>query len=128
MEKRKLVRRKVNYYLPVTDPTSSKVLGVVMDISPEGFKLDSGERTQIGEVRRFYIHLPDEIAPHSARVFTGRSRWCRPDYIDPASFTVGYEFVNISENNARFFQRLFETYGTKSNQTAEYNAADYYWR
>jgi hypothetical protein len=128
MEKRKWVRRKVYYYLPVTDPATSRMLGVVMDLSPEGFKLDSVEKTLVGEVKRFYIDLPDEIAPQPARVFTGRSRWCHPDYIDPTSFTVGYEFLNISDENAAFFQRLFETYGTKSSESQDYNASDYFWK
>jgi hypothetical protein len=128
IEKRKLVRRKVYYYLPVTEPGTSRVLGVVMDISPEGFKLDSEAKVLMGEVRRFYIHLPDEIAPQAARLFTGRSRWCHPDYVDPFSFTIGYEFLNISEDNAAFFQRLFDTYGTKSTEGGEYNAPDYFWK
>ncbi len=128
MEKRKLARRKVSYYLPVTDPSSSKVLGVVMDISPQGFKLDSGDKSLVGEVKRFHINLPDEIAPQPGRTFIGRSRWCHPDQLDPSSFTVGYEFLNISEDNATFFQRVFETYGTKSSENREYNASDYFWK
>ncbi len=126
IEKRRMERRKVSYYLPVTEPGSSKLLGVVMDISPSGFKLDSDEKIPVGMVKRFFINLPDEVAPQSARTFTGRSRWCHPDSYDPSSFTVGYEFLNASQDNVRFFMRLYEDYGTRENR--DYNRADYYWK
>ncbi len=127
-EKRKLQRRKVFYYLPVTEPGTTRVVGVVMDISQKGFKLDSGENTPVGQVRRFYINLPNEIAPSNARTFTGCSRWCHPDHFDPSSFTVGYEFVNVSQDNANFFQRLFDTYGAQASTGREYNSSDYFWK
>lgn len=126
MDKRKMERRKVSYYLPVTEPGSKRVLGVVMDISLNGFKLDTGEKIPVGTVKRFYIDLPDEFAPISARMFTGRSRWCHPDYYDPSSFTVGYEFLNVSQDNATFFERLYEDYGSAEDK--DFNRSDYYWK
>ncbi len=127
-EKRKTERRRVSYYLPVTEPGSTRLLGVVMDISPKGFRLDTGEKIPVGQIKRFFIHMPDEVAPRSARTFHGCSRWCRQDDIDSASFTVGYEFVYVSQDNARFFQRLFEEYGSSSGESRESNSADYIWR
>jgi hypothetical protein len=59
--------------------------------------------------------------------FSGRSRWCRRDYVDPSSYNVGYEFVNVSQINAQVFQRLFEKYGSQNN-TGIRNNDDYMWR
>jgi len=127
-DKRKADRRSVSYYLPVTEPGTGRLLGVVIDISLKGFKLDGQEKTPLGQVKRFYINLPDDIAPQSARTFTARSKWCRPDKIDPSSFVVGYEFINISPENALFFQRVFEMYGAQKSASRSKDSDDYLWK
>jgi hypothetical protein len=127
MEKRQAERRKVSYYLPLTEPGGTRQVGVVMDISLRGFRMDSGEKIPIGQVRRFHINLPDDVAPQSARTLTGCSRWCHPDTLDPSSYTVGYEFVNVSQDNSMFIKRLFESYGTSSGLRREFES-DYIWR
>jgi len=127
-EKRRMERRKVTYYLPVTEPGSSRLVGVVVDITPRGFKLDTGEKTPVGQVRRFVINLSDEVAPPSARIFLGCSRWCRADFMDSSSYKVGYEFINVTQDNAKFFTRLYEDYGAKTGQSREYDSSDYIWK
>ncbi len=126
--KRKADRRKISYYVPVSEPGTKKFLGVVLDISSKGFKLDGQPKTPDGAVRRFYINLLDDLAPESARTFTARSKWCRPDRFDPTSFVVGYEFINISEENAAFFQQLFEAYGSQKTGGREKDNDDYIWK
>ncbi len=127
-EKRKMERRKVSYYLPVTEPGTTKPLGVVIDISLTGFELETNEQTPVGQVKHFYINLPEEVAPKAARTFGGRCRWCRQDDFDPSSFTVGYEFVTVSQANAAFFKRLFEEYGVQADKAKSYNRDDYFWK
>ncbi len=126
--KRKADRRNVAYYLAVTEPGTNKFLGVVLDISSKGFKLDGQAKTPDGTVRRFYINLPDDIASQSARTFTARSKWCRPDKIDPSSYVVGYEFINISPENAAFFQQIFEAYGAQKSAGRDRGSDDYIWK
>jgi hypothetical protein len=127
VEKRRLERRNVTYYITVNEAGTPRILGVIMDISPGGFRLDSREQIPEGIIRNFYIDLPNDEAPKSARMFTGRSKWCQPDYIDPTSYNVGYEFINISKGNAVFFQRFYEQYGSKSGD-GKRNNNDYLWR
>jgi hypothetical protein len=127
-EKRRKVRRKVSYYIPVAEAGTSRLLGVLMDISPGGFRIDSREQVPSGNVNNFYIDLPNDIAPRPDRMFTGRSRWCRHDQIDPSIYYVGYEFVNVSDGNAAFFQRLYEKYGSQSADSRRNTDDDYLWK
>ena len=126
-EKRKLERRNVTYYIKVNEAGTARILGVIMDISPGGFRLDSREQIPEGIVKNFSIDLPNDVAPQSARMFSGRSKWCRPDYIDPTTYNVGYEFINISKSNAVLLQRIYENYGSKSGQNNR-NSNDYLWK
>jgi hypothetical protein len=126
-EKRKAERRKVTYYIPVTEYKTRRVVGVLMDIGSKGIRLDSTDKVAIGQVRQFFIDLPNEFAQESARIFTGSCRWCIPDEIDPTSCVAGYEFVNPSRDNAAFFQRIFDTYSVKSNRS-QFDNSDYMWK
>jgi hypothetical protein len=127
-EKRRIERRNVSYYIPVTEAGTARLVGVIMDISLGGFKLDSPEQIPKGRVNNFHIDLPKDIAPQSALIFTGRSKWCRPDYIDPSTYNVGYEFLNISQANAQVFQQIFEKYGSQPGDGRRNNSDDYMWR
>jgi len=126
-EKRRIQRRNVTYYINLNEAGTSRTLGVLMDISPGGFRLDSRDQIPEGIVRNFCVDLPNNVAPQSARTFTGRSKWCRPDYIDPTTYNVGFEFINISKGNAGLFQQIYENYGSKSGDSKR-NNNDYLWR
>ena len=127
-EKRKAERRKVTYYIPVTEYGKSKTVGVVMDISSKGFRLDSGDKVAIGQARQLYIDLPNNFAPFSARIFTAVCRWTAPDELDPTSNIVGYEFVNLSRENVAFLQKVFDTYSTQPDQNHQFDNSDYLWK
>ena len=127
-EKRKIERRTVSYYIPVTEAGTPRLVGVILDISLGGFKIDSREQIPSGRIKNFYIDLPNDIAPESARIITGRSKWCHPDYIDPNSYNVGYEFVNMSKANEIALQRIFENFGSKPGDSSRNNNNNYLWK
>ena len=124
-EKRKIARRNVSYYIPVIEADTTRLVGVILDISLGGLKIDSREPIPSGRIKEFYINLPNDIAPQSAGVFTGRSKWCSPDYIDPSTYYVGYEFVNVSQDNALLFQNIFEKFGSKPDAGRRNNDGNY---
>jgi hypothetical protein len=126
-EKRKAERRKVTYYIPVTEYKTQHMVGVLMDISSKGFRMDSSDKTAIGQVRQFYIDLPENFAHQSARIFSGACRWCIPDEIDPTSCVVGYEFVNPTKENMAFFQLVFDTYSVQTSRS-QFDNSDYMWK
>lgn len=126
-DKRKLDRREFTYYMPVTEDTSKRLLGYLSDISTGGFKLDCSKQVPIGQDFRLHIELTPEIADKTSIIFIARSKWCHPDYIDPTSYNVGFEIINMSPDDMMIFQRMFERYGTQ-NSSRKRSSDDYMWR
>lgn len=124
-EQRKKERKNLSYYLPVSDVDSTKQIGILVDISPEGFKLDSPEPIPDGQVCHFRLYLTNAISTQDSLVFSGRSKWCRPDYINPSTYNVGFELVDMSPEDAQLFQNLFEKYGSKPQV---FNSHKYPWK
>lgn len=124
--KRKLSRRNFTYYMQVLDDTTKQTLGYLSDISTGGFKLDCDKRLPTGQDFRLVIQLNSEIADKTSMTFIARSKWCHPDHIDPTSFNVGFEIMNMAPSDMVIFQRIFEKYGTESATRGK--SDDYLWR
>lgn len=126
--KRKLSRRDFTYYMQVTDDITKQLIGYLSDISTGGFKLDCDKRIATGQDFRLSIQLTSEIADKTSMVFIARSKWCRPDHIDPTSFNVGFEIVNMAPSDMQIFQRMFEKYGSQNAAQKKGSPDDYLWR
>ena len=125
--KRKINRRDFTYYMQVTDDLTKQLIGYLSDISTGGFKLDSQKEIRPGQDFRLHIDLTAEIADKTSMVFIARSKWCRRDHVDPNTFNVGFEIINISPSDMDIFQRMFEKYGSQ-NTTRSKSSDDYMWR
>lgn len=127
-DKRKLNRREFTYYMQVLDDATKQIVGYLSDISTGGFKLDCDQRLPVGHDFRLVIQLNSEIADKTSMTFIARSKWCRPDHIDPTSFNVGFEIVNMAPSDMVIFQRIFEKYGSQDATTRRGKSDDYLWR
>jgi hypothetical protein len=127
-DKRKIDRRDFTYYMQVKDEDTKQVIGYLSDISSGGFKLDCPKNIPPGTDFRMHIDLTSEIADKNSMVFIARSKWSKPDYVDPSTFNVGFELVNIAPGDMLIFQRMFEKYGTPATTSRRKNADDYLWR
>jgi hypothetical protein len=125
-DKRKINRRDFSYYMQVTNDITKEILGYLSDISTGGFKLDSQKAIAPGQDFRLHIELTPDIAEKNSMVFIARSKWCHPDHIDPTSFNVGFEIMNMSPGDMTIFQRMFDKYGSE-NKSRNRND-DYLWR
>ena len=126
-DKRRLNRRQFTYYMQVVDDTSKQILGYLSDISTGGFKLDCDHRIPVGQDFRLTIQLNNEIADKTSMTFIARAKWCHPDHIDPTSYNVGFEIINMAPSDNLIFQRMFEKYGSQQNSTRG-KSDDYLWR
>jgi PilZ domain-containing protein len=127
-DKRKLNRRQFTYYMQVLDDATKQIVGYLSDISTGGFKLDCDQRIPVGHDFRLTIQLNSEIADKTNMTFIARSKWCRPDHIDPTSFNVGFEIINMAPSDMVIFQRMFEKYGSQTNPNRTRSSDDYLWR
>jgi c-di-GMP-binding flagellar brake protein YcgR len=125
--KRKINRRDFTYYMQVTDDLTKQLLGYLSDISTGGFKLDSQKEIRPGQDFRLHIELTAEIADKTSMVFIARSKWCHRDHVDPNTFNVGFEIINISPSDMTIFQRMFEKYGSQNTIRGK-SSDDYMWR
>ena len=126
-EKRKLDRRDFTYYMQVTNDLTKEVLGYLSDISTGGFKLDSQKQINPGQDFRVHIELTPEIADKNIMVFIARSKWCNRDHIDPSTYNVGFEIINMDPGDRVIFQRMFDRYGT-ANRLKNKRSDDYLWK
>ena len=126
-ERRTMDRRNLLYYLQVTDATSTERVGIMVDISPGGFKLDSREPIPNGSINRLRVNITNDVASQASLVFAGRSKWCRPDHIEPSIYNVGFEVINLSPMDALIYQRVFEKYGSQTNAIGN-NKDNYLWK
>ena len=126
--KRKLNRREFTYYMQVTDDVTKQLIGYLSDISTGGFKLDCSKPLPTGQDYRLAVQLTAEIADKTSMVFIARAKWCHPDHIDPTSFNVGFEIINMAPNDMAIFQRMFEKYGTQNATQKKGSPDDHLWR
>ncbi len=126
-DKRKINRRNFTYYMQVTNDITKELLGYLSDISTGGFKLDSQNQIPPGQDFRLHIELTPDIADKNSMIFIARSRWCHRDHIDPNTFNVGFQIVNMAPGDLVIFQRMFDKYGTE-NRSSGKSADDYLWR
>ncbi|MCC6297962.1 MAG: PilZ domain-containing protein [Anaerolineales bacterium] len=127
-DKRKIDRRDFTYYMQVKDEGTKQVIGYLSDISSGGFKLDCPKDIQPGQDFRMHIDLTPDLSPEqNAMVFIARSKWVQHDHVDPSTFNVGFEIINISPSDMLIFQRMFERYGSEST-TRKKGSDDYLWR
>ena len=124
-ERRKLDRRTFSYYMRLMNENTGELVGHLADISTGGFKMESLKAIQPNTDFLFRIELSGEVANAPYMVFGARSKWCRPDPIDKSIYDVGFQITDITPANLEIFSRMFERYGSVSNNK---NNFDYLWR
>jgi c-di-GMP-binding flagellar brake protein YcgR len=128
-DKRRIDRRTFTYYMQVTDETTKQLIGYLSDISTGGFKLDSPKEIKPGQDFRMHIELTPDVADKNSMVFIARSKWCRPDHIDPNTYNIGFEIMNMSPSDMLIFQRMFDKYGSQNSSWNKGKSSDdYMWR
>jgi hypothetical protein len=126
-DKRKIDRRDFTYYMQVTDDLSKQLIGYLTDISTGGFRLDCSKQIPPGHDFRMQIQLTADVADKTSMSFVARSRWCHPDHVDPNTYNVGFEVVQMAPSDMVIFQRMFDKYGSEKRVKSK-NSSDYRWR
>lgn len=126
-DKRKIVRRDFTYYMQVTDELSKKLIGYLTDISTGGFRLDTPKQIPAGQEFRMQIQLTSDVADKNSMAFVARSKWCHPDHVDPNTYNVGFEVIQMAPGDMMIFQRMFDKYGAEKRAKSK-SSNDYLWR
>lgn len=126
VERRRRERRTFSHYMRLMHENTGELVGHLVNISREGFRLESLRTIPVNQDFPLRIELPRDVTDKPYMVFVARSRWCRPDKIDPTLFDAGFEIVNMSPGDADIFRLIFERYGSME-QARGNNRADYLW-
>src|SRR5512141_1630688 len=125
IERRRRERRTFSHYMRLMHEGTGELVGHLVNISREGFRLESMRPVAVNKDFPLRIELPRDITDKPYMVFMARSKWCRPDRIDPTLFDAGFEIVEMMPGDSDIFRQIFERYGT-SDAFSE-RRADYLW-
>ena len=126
-DKRKITRRDFTYYMQVLDDRSKQLIGYLTDISTGGFRLDCSKQIPPGQDFRMHIQLTADVADKTTMLFVARSKWCHTDHVDPNTYNVGFEIVQMDPSDMVIFQRMFDKYGSEKRAKSR-SSGNYTWR
>ena len=109
-DRRTIKRRHLIYYLRVWEITSDRLLGHVVDITPEGMMLISEQPIAIGEKYTLEIRTPDTEGAIEPLQFKAVCRWSDID-INPAFYDSGFEFLEKNPKDMESIIQMVDEYG-----------------
>jgi hypothetical protein len=112
-ERRKSERRNVAYYLPVINNDTQQVIGHLVDMSTTGLMIDAKNPIPSGVDYNMRLDLTEDIWHKPIVRFVARSKWSRPDSIQPYLHNAGFEIIKISPADAEAIKLIAEKYGEK---------------
>jgi hypothetical protein len=112
---RKEPRKKLMAFTPVYDIRHKTLLGYVVDLTLKGAQISGEKAVEAGSHVILGIEFPEAPpAMTSTRiVLPSRAAWCRQDD-SPQGFNVGFEFTEVSPENAAIIERILERYQFRS--------------
>ena len=94
IERRKLTRLKLLYYLRVFDKENYRLLGYLGDIHTKGMMLISESPLTIKKNYNIRIALPEPLDKHEEINATAWALWCKP-YINPLFYQTGFQIQDL---------------------------------
>ncbi|MCX8044191.1 MAG: PilZ domain-containing protein [Desulfobacterota bacterium] len=109
-EKRKLKRRHLIYYLKVTDRQSGKLIGFLVNITPEGIMIMSEEPIPVGKLFHLQILVPSETDEKAHLQFDARSKWCERS-VNTDFYDTGFELLNVTSRDFLAIEKIIAELG-----------------
>ena len=113
-ERRKTKRRNLSYYMPVLDPSTEEILGHLVDITAQGIMMDSQKIYPLNKDFKLRLNVTSDVANKSYIEFIARTKWCKPDSIEPYLYDIGFEIIKISNEDGAVIKAIVEKYGSHS--------------
>lgn len=109
-ERRKFKRRYIMYYSRVFDRRTGRVIGYIVDLTPEGALIISEEPIAPGTNFRMRMDMPEDITNKGYLSFEARSIWCQRD-VDPNFWDIGVQLIHIEPDDIALIERMIAEYG-----------------
>jgi hypothetical protein len=104
-ERRKEIRKYLNYFSRVTDRETGFVLGYLVDLTTGGALLVGNIPLNVGTVFQLRVDLPEEKFTQSQLDMDAKAVWCQPDS-DPELYRTGLKLVTSQPGDLFILERL----------------------
>lgn len=105
VDKRRVPRSHLVFYLRVFDATGTKIVGHLVDISRRGMMLVCDTPFEKSQVLTLRMKLPKEQAGRHELIVEGTCRWCRQDK-NPDFYIAGFKFEAIPSDLVEHVRQL----------------------
>jgi hypothetical protein len=112
LDKRKLKRRHLIYYLRVYDMKSKNSLGFMADIHSKGIMLISDEPIETNKVFDLRMELPQKIGKKTYLEFSDKSLWSKKGINSDFNETE-LSFEKIDEDSISTIESIIKFFGFK---------------
>jgi hypothetical protein len=72
--------------------------------------MDSEKPFLVNKDYTLRLDLTPDVSDRSFIIFIARSKWSKPDPLDPTTTVDGFQIVNISPHDEEIFFRILEKY------------------
>ncbi|MDK1028818.1 MAG: PilZ domain-containing protein [Anaerolineae bacterium] len=110
-ERRNINRKDFSYYLQLIDSETQELLGHLVNISSDGFKIDSQGPIETDKEYQIQMELTSEVADKPSITFYATCKWCKQDVLDPFVYNAGFHLNNISPEDMKIVESIMEKYG-----------------
>jgi len=112
LEKRKLNRRHLIYYLAVMEQGTDISIGFVVDITQQGIMVMSSMPLAVDRVYHLKMLVNEDDAKHKYLYFDASSKWCNKS---PNSdfYDTGFELLNLDTSAFGELDAIIEELGFK---------------
>ena len=98
------------YYSRVFDRRTGRVIGYIVDLTPDGAMVISEEPIEPDLHFRLRMDLPEELSEKAFIDFEAQSVWSKKD-LDPNFWDTGFHLTNIAPENVNLIERMIAEYG-----------------
>jgi len=109
MNQRSEARKKIIAFTPVYKLSDKSILGYVGDLTLKGVMVVGEKETELNVEVLLGIDFPAEDGPVRKVSIPARAAWIRRDE-DAAYFNIGFEFINLSAENAAILEAALARY------------------
>jgi|WetSurMetagenome_2_1015567.scaffolds.fasta_scaffold164289_2 hypothetical protein len=114
-DRRQHKRKNLAYYMLVVDAQTQEKVGHLVDITLGGFLMDSQKSIPPERDFRLRVDTMPDVSDKTFITFTARSKWCKPDSVEPHLFDVGFRIVGISQHDAEVIQKIIDKYASQGS-------------
>jgi hypothetical protein len=111
-ERRTRERHCCSLYLQFVNHRTGELIGTLADISPGGFRLESTRPISSQANLTLRLDVPSDIFDRQFITLVARSRWSKPDPIDPRLYNTGFEIIGMDAIDLRAVERIIQRYGS----------------